>query len=267
MDRFAFFIISIVLLNHINPEAAATQTLNPTRRADDDRGIIIPVTKCCRHQYSILTDSCQNHADDVSAVAWTPAPLVSRRDNRTRTVSADDLEITHAVPACADGYVPKVVTDFRFYDDGVMEWGSWRLEAGQFCVDDIEGWDGGEESAARFCVVDPCNATSCIRKCCPHGMAVDDINKICRIHPKEFVPIISHENGSVTDGSDTLVLDGAGIPVCANEMFSLRPALYPEDEFYILPSGELYVVSYTHDNRIRENCIDTFFDGNITVRR
>jgi len=260
MAKFAFLIVCTALLSDIAPRAAVTQTVNP----NDVHQPKLSITKCCRGQYNILTDSCKDLEDDVHIGAWPPT-VYSHRDNRTLVVDVEDVQLTYDLVQCPDKQVTKVITDFLFYDDGSLtSLALGSLSPGRFCLDQMKPGEDDDQLVARFCVVNPCNETNCIHKCCPHGMAVDDINKVCMLYPEEFSPVIRNENGSVVDGSDTVVLYGAGVPVCLNEMFSLRPALYPEDEFYILPSGELYVTSYTEDNRIHKNCIDTFIDGNIS---
>jgi len=261
MNKFTFLVVYLALCNDV-----VTAQTSGKKDATEQQQSKISVTKCCRDHYTILHDLCEDPSDEILTGAWQPT-VYSHRDNRTIAADVKDFQLTYALPQCPDGYVAKVITDFRLYDDGSLTSPSWKLKAGKFCMDQMKPSGSEPQFVARFCMIDPCNATDCIRKCCPHGMAVDDINKVCQFYSKEFRPDIRNENGSVVDGCGTMVLDGAGVPVCANEMFSLRPALYPEDEFYILPSGELYVVSYTSDNRIHKNCIDTFMDGNITDTR
>ena len=90
----------------------------------------------------------------------------------------------------------------------------------------------------------------------------------CEIHPKEFDFAIQNEDGSVVNTTDISIVDGATLPVCKNGINVLQPDIYGEkDEFYILPSGQLKIPAYEHDESIIDDfCIENFSDGNITVR-
>ena len=228
----------------------------------------ITVTKCCRGSYTILNDQCKPSQDSPnSADSQVDPPVHSRGDNRPIASRNDDFQLNYTLNRCQDGYVAQIVLDFRFYDDGSLTTSSGN-SIEDFCLDRAAA-DPDPRWLARFCTLDPCRESGCIRKCCPQGMAIHEDTKDCQFHAEEFTPVIRDEDGRIINDSRPLIFDGGRAPPCSNgsnSMFSLRPDLYPGDEFYILPSGELYMATYAKDNRISKHCVDTFLDGNITVR-
>ena len=242
----------------------------------------VAVTKCCRHDYAVLSDSCEDEyeteaSDHVNSyqdtqniatgpVDWIPT-VYSHQDDRKIATTIDDLQLTYGLAQCLDGYIAKVITDFRFYDDGSLTSASVSLQPEEFCLHQMNSLEGQDAHfLARFCMADPCNATNCVRKCCPHGMVVNGDEKICQFHPLTWAPFIRDENGLAVDNSDVLILDGARAPICANGRFLIRPDDDPDDEFYVLPSGQLRVPAFEYNESfIQEYCIDRFLFDNVTV--
>ena len=228
----------------------------------------VAVTKCCHGYYSVLFDTCEDEyeAEPSGYDDWTP-PVYSHLDNGAIVTSADDLLLKYALPQCPNGDIARVVTDFHFYDNGSLVSMYGRMEPEEFCLDQMDLLEGNPQFVARFCTADPCGTTNCVRKCCPHGMVVNSMEKICQFHPSELVPVIRNENGSAVDGSDVLILDGARAPICANGRFLIRPEMDLEDEFYVLASGQLRIPAFAYNESfILDYCIDRFLFGNDTVR-
>lgn len=227
----------------------------------------VAITKCCHSFYTVLSDSCEDEyeMEESSYADWTPT-VYSHLENRTMAVDTNDLHLTFDLAQCPDGYIARAITDFRFYDDGSLTSASGKLESGEFCLDQMNPLGGVPQFVARFCMVDPCNATNCVRKCCPHGMIVNGDIKICQFHPLELALVIQNENGLEVNDSDVLILDGARAPICDNGRFLIRPEVDPEDEFFVLPSGQLKIPAFEHNESfIQEYCIDRFLFDNITV--
>ena len=239
----------------------------------------IGVAKCCSTSYMLLRASCkeqirhdveQNPVKDIEAevkvleeTTWL-IPVHSHENNRTKTA---DFHFNYDLIQCPDGYVVKHTLDFKLYNDGslVTNWGNFP--SGTFCLDQFLT-KSDPEYVARFCVPDPCRNGYCMRKCCPLGMVINFSTGECEIHPKEFDFAIQNEDGSVVNTTDISIVDGATLPVCKNGINVLQPDIYGEkDEFYILPSGQLKIPAYEHDESIIDDfCIENFSDGNITVR-
>ena len=259
MNKLTFLIVCVVSCN----DATEAQT-SGKKDATEQQQSKISVTKCCRDQYIILNDSCKDWGDEILIGVWPPT-VYSHRDNRAIAADVKDLQLTYALPQCPDGYVAKVITDFRFYDDGSLTSPSWKLKAGKFCMDQMKPSGSEPQFVARFCIVDPCNATDCIRKCCPHEMAVNIRDKTCQFYSKEFQPVFRNENGSLVDVADRKIGYKIGEPFCADGVIVyLRPDLFKEDAFHLLPSG---LLQHTNKSILDNYCIDNFiFDLNIMVR-
>ena len=255
MAKFAFLIVCTALLSDIAPRTAVTQTVSP----NDPHQPKISITKCCRGQYNILTDSCQDGGDEILIGAWPPT-VYSHRDNRTIVVDTEDLQLTYILARCPDAYVTKVITDFRFYDNGLLWSAPGNLKPGLFCLDQMKPAEDEPQFVARFCVIDPCSASNCIRKCCPHGMAVNSKDKTCLLYSKEFTPTTRNENESLADMTSHWIVGEVGAPVCADGVtIDLRPDLFEEDKFHILPSGQLEMSTNSINESILDNyCVDNF---------
>jgi len=250
-----FAIVCVVALLH-NPVAAA------------DKNVKIPAVKCCPGYYNILTDQCQESEEEghpVAESAWPPA-VRSVHENRTLTRGIEDFQLNYTLRACAEGYVARVAVDFIFRDDGSLMTSSGPFQPGQFCLDQVMPYGEEAQFLARFCLADPCAERHCIRKCCPLGMAINGNERICQFYSKDFVVVVQHENGSVVDVGDMLILDGGTAPRCHNEISVLRPDIYGDgDQFFILPNGQLKVPLYTYEESvIKDYCIDSFFYDNFS---
>ena len=232
MNKFVLMIVWIVLLDEIVPK--------------------VPITKCCRGYYTSLTGECQDSGPEFAG-GW-PLYVYSHRNNQTVEPNADQIELNYNLTQCPDGYIAKIEQDFRLFEDGSLASASGTFNFKDFCVNRVLPSEGGTELVARFCVPDPCRNFSCIRKCCPAGMVVNDQDMACQFHPQQFEVLN-------TSPGDIFVLDGAGAPICP---FGIFP--YRADEFHVLPSGHLRIVS-SNETIVRDYCIDTFLFGTVTVRR
>jgi len=233
------------------------------------------VNKCCSNRYSILLASCSKPADDGDAgdvetdeneviATGRSISVHSNQGNQTRD---GDFEFTTQLIQCPDGHIVKHDFSFQLRDDGslVTSWGNFSN--GEFCLGQSAEREDPRGLVARFCVKDPCRQTSCLRKCCPLGMAVDLQAKECRPYWKEFDFEIRNEDGTLANSTGVLIVDGVTAPVCEDGINILRPDLYEDsDQFYVLPSGQLKIPAYDSDESITDvYCVDDFFSGNITV--
>ena len=233
----------------------------------------IATTKCCPDTYNILTDQCDDADPGTEAAVppWSP-PVYSRQENHTMTLASDTLLLNYSLNPCPEGSSAKITADFRFYDDGGLTTASGHLPFEDFCLDRVTTHQLSDlQFVARFCAPDPCGeASNCLRKCCPHGMAIDGPRRNCQWHPQAFAPVIRSDNGSVLNPADMLPVAAGRVPLCANALFFLRPDIYGEiEQFRILPSGQLEVLAYQHmhnqSNPTRNYCIDNILSNNITV--
>lgn len=235
----------------------------------------IPLTKCCASEtefYSLGFDTC-NENEDMN-FNWPP-PVYSVRTNES--VQASSLlrfSLTYNLSTCTSGYVSQSTRDFRLYTDGsvvvISSSQGARLLKNEFCLNQISSAEQEAEFAVRYCVADPCNQTHCIRKCCPTGMALNTTTQLCQSYNEPFVLIFHNVSGQVVtpDPGSYIIRDGDA-PKCPHGMFPLLPDVNDEDEFYVLPDGQIYLPHYPEDDRYtRDYCIDDFFSeqGDIVSR-
>ena len=100
-------------------------------------------------------------------------------------------------------------------------------------------------------------------------MVVDMETRDCQLHPKEFEFNVKNVEGSIAEGADVDVIDGATFPSCEYGTYPLENDAGNENVFFILPSGKLKIPDNPDDQSItNEYCIDDFqLDGNITARQ
>ncbi|KAI9557713.1 hypothetical protein GHT06_017542 [Daphnia sinensis] len=224
----------------------------------------IPLTKCCVSDsefYSLGFDSCNNNEDTPSM--WPP-PVYSIKTNQSAIASSVRFSLTYNMSTCMPGYDSKSVRNFRLYTDGTVQVGEARLGPGQFCLNQIASGEpptDDSEFAIRYCIPDPCNQTNCVHKCCPMGMALNITTQLCQSYSEPFDLVFHNVSGQVIspDPGSYIIRDGDA-PQCPYGMFPLMPEMNPEDMFYILPDGQLYLPSYPENDRYsKDYCIDDFF--------
>lgn len=218
----------------------------------------IPITRCCPESefYSLANGVCR--ADQI-LYRWPP-PVYSTRFNRT--LLAPELrpfELTERLDTCTGESGVFLSLNFRFYEDGTLLLpDGTRLKSGEFCISPV---DVEDESLflARYCAPDPCNATSCVRKCCPVGMAMNATVNKCQPSSIRFEIDFKDENGSPARPEPYVLRDG-NTPQCADGMYALEPATNEPDEFYIVPDGRLYQPLSPPDDRYTSAyCVENFF--------
>ena len=165
----------------------------------------------------------------------------------------EDVTQKHTLPQCPQGYITQVSAD--------VPSGEEQLEGS--CAAQVESPEGDVQLVGRFCVADPCTGSKCIRKCCPHGMAISGLTHSCLSHRQNFTPEVRSDGGVVEDAGDMLILGGSKLPNCTLGIQMLRPNIDSYDEFHLLLSGSAYVPSHSMD--YDEYCTDTFLDHNMTV--
>lgn len=220
----------------------------------------VSLTKCCPRgqHYAVGLDSCKVAViEDV----WT---YIEER-NATVVDSEDSVQKT-GLSQCAVGFVGQSSTQFRFLDDGTLGTVDGTvLQSGNFCLDQVMKREGSPEFVARFCARDPCDGTECVRKCCPNGMAINTNTRLCQLYPDRLNISVQSEDGMVVESQINVIRDGAA-PKCPTGINPLNPSQWPQDKFYILPTGELYVPANEKEHRtLREYCIETSFGQNVTV--
>ncbi|XP_057366331.1 LOW QUALITY PROTEIN: G-protein coupled receptor Mth2-like [Daphnia carinata] len=224
----------------------------------------IPLTKCCVSDsefYSLGFDSCNNNEE--TPFIWPP-PVYSIKTNQSAVSSSVRFSLTYNMSTCMPGYDSKSVTNFRLYTDGTVQVGDARLEPGQFCLNQIASGEpptDESEFAIRYCIPDPCNQTNCVHKCCPMGMALNITTQLCQSYSERFDLVFHNASGQVIspDPGSYIIRDGDA-PQCPFGMFPLMPEMNPEDTFYILPDGQLYLPSYPENDRYsKDYCVDDFF--------
>jgi hypothetical protein len=101
-------------------------------------------------------------------------------------------------------------------------------------------------------------------------MALNTTTQFCQSYNEPFVLIFHNVSGQVVtpDPGSYIIRDGDA-PKCPHGMFPLLPDVNDEDEFYVLPDGQIYLPHYPEDDRYtRDYCIDDFFSeqGDIVSR-
>lgn len=230
----------------------------------------IPITRCCGDGefYSLATGTCK---EENFPYSWPP-PVHSTRYNHT--IIGDDLrpfDLTERLETCSDeGNGVFVSVKFTFYEDGtlLLPDGS-RLLAGEFCLNpaDVAPEDprDGPLFLARYCAEDPCNTTSCLKKCCPNGMAMNVTANKCQASSIRFQVDFKNETGHVVRPEPFVLRDG-NAPLCKDGMYVLDPSSTSEDEFYILADGRLYQPSAPETYQYNTiYCVENFFGDDSSV--
>ncbi len=233
----------------------------------------IPLSKCCADPefYVVAFDECKQE-EGISPSIWPP-PVYSVRTNESVTdnpVTPLRFSLTYDMPVCGPGFDSQTSSDFRLYTDGsvALTDGSVqrRFEPGEFCLNEILG-DENSDFAVHFCVADPCNGNettincNVVRKCCPMGMAMNETTRFCQTYNEPFVVAFQDTEGNpvTPDAGSYLIRDG-DTPVCSEGMYTISPQDNPDDQFYILANGQMYVPSALTEaeKSTADYCIDDF---------
>jgi hypothetical protein len=219
----------------------------------------IPLTKCCvgsHNYYDIGNQKCVEMEENES-VNWPP-PVHSLTNNQIVNHSAQDFHVTHQLTECPPGYIAQSSIDFTLFEDGSVKIPNIvpKFQAGDVCIANSSPSGG---FVTRFCVRDPCTTSHCVRKCCPRGFQMNFETNSCEPATVEFVVEYRDETGQVVSPPNSLAVRGGVWPSCPSGINLLNPEIYPQDEFYILPSGRLFVAGYPEADRvIDEYCVEDF---------
>jgi hypothetical protein len=220
----------------------------------DNEEIISPLIKCCDagEFYNAGFDSCMKWGSD--GTGHDDVEFLLSFSNLTR---------------CPNGHVVKISTDFKIFENGSIKTAEeFVREPGDFCVNRIIDKSNSQFPmfASRFCIADPCEKSSsgCIRKCCPTGMILDEIDKICHPNPMTFVVAFQDENGEPLLHPTSIVTRDGIFVDCKFGKYSLRPSEEEDDEFFILSNGTMMLSSTSE--LIDDYCIDQVAteDGTVT---
>lgn len=223
----------------------------------------LPLTKCCDESeplYALGFDSCKS--EDIPIV-WPP-PVYLVKTNRTVDASRLEFSLSINLTSCPEGYVSLSSTNFHLNTDGTVTLlaDGNQLESNEFCLSQIAEQPTTREAdfAVRYCAPDPCNKTNCVHKCCPNGMALNETSKLCQTTKDPFILAFHNESGQeVTPDSRSYMIRDGNVPQCSFGMYSLQPQINPEEFFYILPDGQIYVPGYPENDRVsKEYCIEDF---------
>ena len=230
-----------------------------------DTAVKIPLTKCCLgpHSYYDIGNQKCSEMDESESANWPP-PVHSLTNNQIVNHPAQDFHLTHQLTECPPGYIAQSSTDFTLFEDGSVKIPNIvpKFQPADVCIANSSPSGG---FVTRFCVRDPCTASHCVRKCCPRGFLMNFETKLCEPTSVEFVVEYRDETGQIVPPPNNFVVRGGVSPSCPLGINLLDPEIYPQDEFYILPSGKLFVPAYLDTDRlIDEYCVDDFkVDNNI----
>lgn len=242
--------------------------------------------KCCldnqlyKPGYDICTNSTRDVFHQVETLPIYPSIDNNEDEMSTMTFTLDNLQLVHneaVLKPCADGFFATSSMLFNLFQNGTLYTHQVGLiEAGQFCIHPVpaatEYLNGQLRYAARFCVRNRCDSATCIRKCCPLGMAL--VDKTCQSNETPFkvkhysspTNQINDDEGNVirvdSDRANYQIINGLFI-TCAiqglNQVFT--------NDFRILANGHMYVPSYPceFERPTHQYCIENVIIGNVSV--
>lgn len=226
-------------------------------------GATLMINKCCVDDELLATGFGRCRPRKDGQLPRLP-PVHSATNDSVLVITDDEVQVNHEMITCADGFVAKSTINFTFYQNGQMVVTSERtqVESGTFCLHETEA----KQFAALYCVPDPCRNASCVHKCCPNGMAVNETTRSCQADKAPLQVMFRDESGKViTLDPSSYILRDEAVPQCLNGITLLNPA--DGDEFYILPeSKRLYMPHYLDpaDRYFDDYCIDHFLHDNGT---
>lgn len=242
------------------------------------------LNKCCldNQLYNPGYDICTNHT--LVDVLLEPLPIFPSIDDQMSTtlLMLDNLQqLTYnedVLKACPDGYFVTSAMEFSLFQNGTLHTYEGLIEAGQFCIHPVpaslEYSSRRLSFAGRFCVRNRCDSATCIRKCCPLGMALMD--QKCQSSESPFK--VKHYS-SMIDGIDDVKSSDNVISVDSGRAtYQIITGLFIScstqglnelvtNDFRILANGHMYVPSYPceFERPAHQYCIENYIDGNVTV--
>lgn len=251
------------------------------------------IAKCCADNelYYPGFDLCINVSSDVHQ-HLEPLPVYSSIDSESvlsitvlplesRQLFAEDA----VMDPCSDGYYSTSTEQFELFFNGSLKTNNGLHKAGQFCIHPAPAANKSGNNqwplysyVARYCIPHQCDSATCIRKCCPEGMAFNEKEKICQPTDSPFA-IVKYMSTDSTDSitealsHDNTIRVKAGRPT--HQIISgLHISCSTEglievflNEFYILSDGKMYVPSYPceFERSTDQYCIENLYNGNASV--
>ena len=214
------------------------------------------VTQCCaaNQHYNLKSDSCYlpNTTINIKQAVlpfFYDSPL-NKSLNNYKSITKANLQ------TCVSSII--TTKEFKLFDNGsvFIEDIQQKLQPADYCLNEIKG----QQFVVRYCAPDPCYRTNCVHKCCPEGMIRNLTSNRCQKTNRPFQVNFTDESGQVVHpDAGSYTFQYGHVPRCALGVFSLKPDVSPEDKFYILPNGELYVAAYPEDKCLyKDYCIDDF---------
>lgn len=228
----------------------------------------IPITQCCPDNkfYKLRSDSCDFPDYEINVTQSVP-PLLVYDLQSNETIDNYQSIVTVNLTQCAEGFESVITKEFQLYTDGsiLINHGiQQNYHPDHHCLNKVKGQD-----YIRYCAPDPCYRNNCIRKCCPSGMLRNLTSNRCQKRTESFKVVFNDQLGQVISLDDRFYsIRDNHLPRCRLGRFSLTPDTNPDDRFYILPDGQLFVPTYPEDKRIyHDYCIDDFTTGNNSIVR
>lgn len=251
---------------------------NNVTPSDDSE--VISVNKCCsaNDRYVVIFDKCRpvNSYNDSSIDFQLRYPPVHSFDGET-IVENPNIRLSNQsrLSKCRKGFVHSVSTDFLLLENGTLsisELGISRPPS-RFCIDEFETLDPFEplQLIVRFCVPEPCLEANCIRKCCPQGMRLmnidniyDDIVTCAPSHTETDTLFENFVLRNLTEDStaaaNSYIFRSGTFPNCPKHsegLQFLRPVVNKEEQFTIIQNGSLFLHGNPPGMQLTdEYCID-----------
>lgn len=201
--------------------------------------------KCCllNETYRIGFDTCQKLKSDEASLSNEVFTSVANKTQCPIGRVATTLKITKV----------NITKDGLFSNGGAFLAEDFCVDEFLYHVDDDVGY-----LIARFCTEDPCDQSSCIRKCCPTDMVLNQELGQCQ-ERSVGTPLVLNE--TTANESNGLVVRGGVFPWCPHGAYVLD-----KDEFTIQANGEILSVEhFENDTNSSEYCVDNFvnYEGNL----
>jgi Methuselah N-terminus len=225
----------------------------------------IVLFKCCteaNESYDVGNNKCIED-EQILQKRWPPS-VYSLEGKRKVPWKINNFNITNNLINCEGDTVVQSSSDVTLFEDGTLKARklSSKLDPGTFCIERAVKSKGN--FAARFCLPDACKTKMCVRKCCPVGYSFEE--QSCEPSGKEFSLKFQNETGYTVDlPATSLEIRSALLPNCPDGFLLLDPSTYPEDEFFLLPSGQLFVPSYKTDPVVDEYCVEDILVANNVI--
>ena len=227
----------------------------------------VHVARCCQNEkiYSFGNSKCI--VGLPMGTTWPPPIYNSSSGELIDREHHKFQDLNGTVNCKGNEFVVNNAHNFKLFDDGTLEANNELYSAGQFCVERAAKNEppSGSDFIARFCIPDPCLSKQCVRKCCPQGYSMSEGERKCIAHATNLKPDVRSENG-IPLKTDLIVRAGVKPNCSPSKPQLLDPTVYPNDRFFLLPSGELFIPAHPRGKRkINEYCIDNFFNSSQVV--